>query len=71
MEKCIRRENISIGVITVSANSAQEVANKMVKSGIRAILNFAPIHLILPPEIKLHNVDLSIEFEGLTYYLSI
>jgi len=58
-------------VLAVSANSAQEVANKMVKSGIRAILNFAPTHLILPPEIKLHNVDLSIEFEGLTYYLSI
>jgi len=71
MEKFIRKKNIMIGVLTVSANSAQEVANKMVKSGIRAILNFAPTHLILPPEIKLHNVDLSIEFEGLTYYLSI
>lgn len=71
MEKFVRKKNIMIGVLTVSANSAQEVANKMVKSGIRAILNFAPTHLILPPEIKLHNVDLSIEFEGLTYYLSI
>jgi redox-sensing transcriptional repressor len=70
MEKFIRKKNIMIGVLTVSANSAQEVANKMVKSGIRAILNFAPTHLILPPEIKLHNVDLSIEFEGLTYHLS-
>jgi redox-sensing transcriptional repressor len=70
MEKFIRKKNIMIGVLTVSANSAQEVANKMVKSGIRAVLNFAPTHLILPPEIKLHNVDLSIEFEGLTYHLS-
>jgi redox-sensing transcriptional repressor len=71
MEKFITKKNIMIGVLTVPANSAQEVANKMVKSGIRAILNFAPTHLILPPEIKLYNVDLSIEFEGLTYYLSI
>ena len=60
-----------IRVLTVSASSAQEVANKMVKSGIRAILNFAPIYQIVPPEIKLYNVDLSIEFESLTYYLSL
>jgi len=47
------------------------VAEKMVNSGIKAILNFAPTRLILPSEIKLHNVDLSIEFESLTYYLSL
>jgi len=54
----------------VPADSAQEVADKMVLGGIKAILNFAPVHIFLPPEIKIHNVDLSIEFEGLTYYLS-
>lgn len=71
MEKYIRRENISIGVITVPDTSAQEVAEKMVNSGIKVILNFALIHITLPPEIKIHNVDLSIEFEGLTQYLSL
>ncbi|MBE3127305.1 MAG: redox-sensing transcriptional repressor Rex, partial [Candidatus Atribacteria bacterium] len=55
----------------VPADSAQEVADKMVAGGIKAILNFAPIHIILPSEIKIHNVDLSIEFEGLTYYLNL
>ena len=70
MEKFIQTENINIGVLVVPADSAQEVADKMVAGGIKAILNFAPIHIILPPEIKIHNVDLSIEFEGLTYYLS-
>jgi|GEM_PF-2634727 len=56
--KDILKKDIMIGVLTVSANSTQEVANKMVKSGIRTILNFALTHLILPPEIKLHNLDL-------------
>ena len=70
MEKFIQTENINIGVLVVPADYAQEVADKMVAGGIKAILNFAPIHIILPPEIKIHNVDLSIEFEGLTYYLS-
>jgi len=69
MEKYIRRENISIDVTTVPDTSTQEVAEKMVSSGIKTILNFAPTYLILPSEIKLHNVDLSVEFESLTYYL--
>ncbi len=70
IEKFIQTENISIGIIVVPADSAQEVADNMVAGGIKAILNFAPVHIVLPPEIKMHNVDLSIEFEGLTYYLS-
>jgi len=70
VEKFIQAENINIGILVVPADSAQEVADKMVASGIKAILNFAPVHIVLPPEIKIHNVDLSIEFEGLTYYLS-
>lgn len=70
IKKFIQTENVSIGIIVVQADSAQEVANKMVAGGIKAILNFAPVHIVLPPEIKIHNVDLSIEFEGLTYYLS-
>jgi len=70
VKKFIQVENINIGILVVPADSAQEVADKMIAGGIKAILNFAPIHIVLPPEIKIHNVDLSIEFEGLTYYLS-
>lgn len=71
IENFIKMKKIKIAVLTVSASSAQEVADRMVKGGIKAILNFAPIRIILSPEIKIHNVDLSIEFEGLTYYLSL
>ena len=71
VEKFIQSKNINIGILVVPADSAQEVADKMVEGGIKAILNFAPIHIILPPEIKIHNVDLAIEFEGLTYYLNL
>jgi redox-sensing transcriptional repressor len=71
IEKFIQKENINIGIIAVPADSAQEVANKMVAGGIKAILNFAPIRIKLSSEIKIHNVDLFIEFEGLTYYLNL
>jgi len=70
IEKFIQAENINIGILVVPADSAQEVADKMVAGGIKAILNFAPIHIVLPPKIKINDVDLSIEFERLTHYLS-
>ena len=40
----------------------------MVRDGVEAILIFVLIYIILLLEIKLHDVDLSIEFEGFTYY---
>ena len=69
IEKISQAENINIGILVVPADSAQEVADKMVAGGIKAILNFAPTRILLPSEIIIHNVDLSIEFEMLTYYL--
>jgi len=59
-----------LGHIFIYNIKAQEVVDKMVAGGIKAILNFAPVHIVLPPGIKIHNVDLSIEYEWLTYYLS-
>ena len=71
IEEFIQAEKINIGIIVVPADSAQDVADKMATGGVKAILNFAPVHITLPLEIKIHNVDLSIEFEGLTYYLNL
>ena len=70
VEKFIRDKNIDIGVLVVPAEFAQEVADKMVAGGIKAILNFASLRLSLSSEVRIHNVDLSLEFEELTYYLS-
>ena len=71
IEKFILTENIDIGILAVPADSAQEVADKMVAGGIKAVINFASIHIVIPPEVKIHNVDLSVEFEELTYYLNL
>jgi len=71
VEKFIQAENINIGILVVPVDAAQKVVDKMVAGGIKAILNFAPIHIVLPPEVKIHNVDLAIEVEGLTYYLNL
>lgn len=69
LEGIIRSENVEVAVITVPVNSAQRVADMLVEAGVRAFLNFAPVNLNVPPHIVLRNVDLTVEFEGLSFHL--
>ncbi|MFA6349911.1 MAG: redox-sensing transcriptional repressor Rex, partial [Candidatus Omnitrophota bacterium] len=66
----VKKLKIDIGVITAPSFSAQSIADKLSRSGIKAILNFAPVKLSVPERIKLRNVDLSTEFNYLTYFIS-
>lgn len=59
MEDLIRRMNIHIGIITVPKESAQDVCDMMVRSGVRAIWNFAPIRLKVNKDVIVKNEDLS------------
>lgn len=56
-----------LGVIAVPAEHAQQVADALVASGIKGILNFAPIMLKLPPHISLVAVDLAVQLEQLAF----
>ncbi|MDD5361837.1 MAG: redox-sensing transcriptional repressor Rex [Ignavibacteria bacterium] len=53
------RMKIHIGIITAPADEAQEIAELMILSGIRAIWNFAPRHLDVPDNIYVENAELS------------
>ena len=59
MEAQIIENNIQIGIITVPKENAQKVCDIMIKSGIKAIWNFAPINLKVPENIAVKNEDLS------------
>ncbi|HZM54658.1 MAG TPA: redox-sensing transcriptional repressor Rex [Acidimicrobiales bacterium] len=63
-------EPLAIGVITTPASAAQRVADQMVGAGVRSILNFAPRVLEAPPDVLLRYVDLSIELQVMSFYLS-
>ena len=63
-------KEIKIGIITTPASAAQEVADKLVKGGVKGILNFAPTRISIPKEVKLKNVDLSMQLENLSYFLN-
>lgn len=62
--------NLQIGIVAVPAESAQAVTERLVAAGVKAILNFAPTRLKVPKDVRLQNVDLSIELETLSFYLA-
>ncbi|RNC29950.1 MAG: Redox-sensing transcriptional repressor Rex [Candidatus Dichloromethanomonas elyunquensis] len=69
IEEVVSQRQTQIGAITVPAASAQVIADMLVRCGIKAILNFAPVVLNVPPEVELRNVDLSVNLEVLTFNL--
>ena len=64
------REGITIAVIAVPAASAQQVVGTVVEAGIKAVLNFSPGALRVPPDVKLKSVDLTVSLESLSFYLA-
>ncbi len=62
--------SIRIAIIAVPENSAQDVANTLVKVGIRSILNFAPVVLRVNSGVTVSNIDLSTELENFSFILS-
>jgi len=59
-----------IAILAVPVAAAQEVAERVVGTGVRAILNFAPVKLRLPAEVALKNVNMALELESLSYALA-
>ena len=51
------------------AEHAQNVADKLVKAGVIAILNYAPVKLIVPKSVQVQYIDPIIELQHMTYYL--
>ena len=70
LKKIARRDAVRIAVIAVPAGAAQNVLNLVVASGIKAILNFSPGALEVPPDVKLKSVDLTVSLESLSFFLA-
>ncbi len=59
-----------IAVIGTPAPVAQRIAERLVSSGVRALLNFAPVSLVVPPHVAVSNVNMALELEALTFALT-
>lgn len=69
MEEKIKEGNIKIAMIAVPASQAQQVADDLVRAGIKAILNYAPITLNVPNGIQIQYIDPVMHLQKMTYYL--
>lgn len=67
MAEVIAATGAELGLLTVPAESAQAVADALAAAGIRGILNFAPVVLRLPSEVRLVSVDLTVQMEQLAF----
>jgi redox-sensing transcriptional repressor len=70
LEKDIRAKEYDIAVLTVPPDSAQEIVDRVVRSGLRAILSFVSTQLIVPDDVELRTVNMAMELEALTFALT-
>jgi redox-sensing transcriptional repressor len=69
LEKEVPRDRPDIAVLATPAEYAQRMADRLVKLGIRGILNFAPVQLQVPNEVAVKTVNMAMELEGLSFAL--
>lgn len=70
LKKQLSDQQISIAILTVPSTAAQKTADDMVEAGIKGIMNFTPIRLSAPSNIRVQNVDLATELQTLIYFLN-
>ena len=70
LERDIRRDKPDIVVLTVPGDEAQRVVDRVVRVGVKAILNFAPTQLQAPADVTVKTVNMAMELEGLSFALS-
>lgn len=69
MGEKIKDSGIKIAMLTVPAAAAQDVADKLIQAGVKAILNYAPISLNVPNNVKVQYIDPSTHLQKMTFYL--
>ena len=70
LQKKIKELNISIAILTLPPEQAQNVTDKLVMSGIKGVLNFTGITLNVPPNIYVEDYDMSSSLEKVAYFVN-
>ncbi len=67
--ECVRSAKIKIAMVTVPAPAAQDVTDKLVQGGVRAILNYAPTSVNVPSNVHVQYIDPATHLQRMTYYM--
>jgi redox-sensing transcriptional repressor len=68
LREIIAANDIKIAIIAVPASEAQYVADSLVASGVRGLLNFAPVPLRVPQGVFVEDIDLTMSLEKVAYF---
>jgi redox-sensing transcriptional repressor len=66
----IATQRVDIAVLAIPADDAQEIVDRVVQAGVRAILNFAPTQVHVPAHVAVKTVNMAMELEGLSFALT-
>ena len=69
LSEYITEQKIKIAIVAVPASVAQEVTDKLVQAGVKAILSYAPITLSIPDSVRVQYIDPVVHLQRMTYYL--
>ncbi len=70
LEADLKREPGDIAILVTPAEAAQDIADKLVRAGVKAILNFAPVQLSVPSGVAVKSVNMALELETLSFALA-
>jgi redox-sensing transcriptional repressor len=70
LEADLKKEPTDIAILVTPAEAAQEVADRLVRAGVKAILNFAPVPLTVPSDVAVQSVNMALELETLSFALT-
>lgn len=69
LEEDLAGQQVDIGIVAVPAQEAQSVIDRLVRAGVTAILNYAPIAAQVPPHVEVRQIDPVLALQGMTYHL--
>ena len=69
MVETIKEAKIKVAMLSVPAATAQAATDMLVKAGVKAILNYAPISLSVPEDVRVQHIDPATHLQRMTYYL--
>jgi redox-sensing transcriptional repressor len=65
----VKDKGIKMAMLCVPASVAQDVTDKLVEAGVKGVLNYAPVSLTVPPDVRLQYIDPIIGLQRMAYYL--
>ncbi|MCT3449584.1 redox-sensing transcriptional repressor Rex [Limosilactobacillus fermentum] len=69
MKKQIKEQQIDAVILTVPGSESQAVTDQLVEAGVHGILNFTPVRLSVPKDVRVQNIDLTNELQTLIYFI--